>query len=102
MSTPPIACTLTSDQLRTRRQGLLPGLAARAEAIEWCADGVRLRFAAAPDLVGAIAAVIEAERECCRFLTFELTVEADGGPIALRVRAPAAAMPLVADLIARP
>jgi len=35
-----------------------------------------------------IVSVIEAERECCRFLKFGLTLEPDGGPLLLEVTGP--------------
>jgi hypothetical protein len=36
-----------------------------------------------------IADVIEAERLCCRFLQFDLTVSPDAGPIILTISGPA-------------
>ena len=95
----PIACTLTPDELAARRRELLPGLAARAERIERIADGVRLLFAPAPDLLATIAGVIEAERQCCKFLGFALNAEPNDGPIALIITAPPAAQGILAELI---
>ena len=49
----------------------------------------RLEFGAEPDILGLIASLIEAERECCRFLRFTLAVEPDLGPMALELTGPA-------------
>lgn len=84
----PIACTLTPEAIRTRRAGLLPGLLSRIESCETLPEGYRLRFAATGDVLTAIAQTIDAERQCCRFLRFLVTVEPDGGPISLDITGP--------------
>jgi hypothetical protein len=95
----PIVCTLTPAALQARRQGLLAQLRRRAEAHEELAAGHRLRFATAPDTLPTIARVIEAERQCCRFLRFALTVEPDGGPITLELTGPTGTREFVAALL---
>jgi hypothetical protein len=85
----PIACTLAPVELAARREGLLPGLAARALSREVVRDGVCWRFAPSGELLSLIARVIDAERQCCPFLRFELTVEPGGGPLGLAVTGPA-------------
>jgi hypothetical protein len=84
----PIACTLTPEELRRGREALLPGIIARAEAHERLADGFRFRFSPADGLVPAIAAMIDSERRCCRFLRFSLTTEPAEGPVWLEVTGP--------------
>ena len=49
-------------------------------------DGLRLTFPAAS--FADVAAVIDAERACCRFLRFTLVVEPDGGPLSLTLTGP--------------
>ena len=83
----PIACTLTPDALRDRRQGLLADLARRAEH-QPLADGLRLKFAASTETLSAIMQTIDAERQCCRFLRFSITIEPDGGPISVELTGP--------------
>ena len=94
----PIACTLTPEALRTRREGLLVDLARRAEHQEDLSDGLRLKFAPAADTISLIARTIEAERHCCRFLRFSLTVEPDGGPVWLDLTGPAGTRDFVGAL----
>jgi hypothetical protein len=87
-STLPIVCTLTPEALRARREGLLPALFARSDSMEKLADGYCLLFTASDDILPAIVRTIDAERRCCRFLRFVLTVEPDAGQIVLRVTGP--------------
>jgi hypothetical protein len=85
----PVACSLSPDTIRTRRAQLLPGVVARASGREAIPNGLRLRFSASTDTLHAIVATIDAERHCCRFLRFDLTIEPDGGPIWLTLSGPA-------------
>lgn len=84
----PIACNLTPDALRGRRAGLLSDLLRRAEDREDVAEGLRLRFAPTGETLATIARAVEAERHCCRFLRFGITVEPDGGPVFLELSGP--------------
>lgn len=84
----PIVCTLTPEQLQARRSSLLPGVLERAQEVQPIAAGYRVRFVASSETLQAIAAMIDAERQCCRFLRFELTIEPDEGPVVLDVTGP--------------
>ena len=91
MTTPhdlPIACELTPDALQERKADLLPGLVQRAEAIEQIVDGLKVRFTPSSDTLRELTAMIDAERQCCKFLRFELTIEPGGGPMWLVVTGP--------------
>ena len=98
MSELPIACTLDPAALKARQQDLLGGLIRRAVERLELPNGYRVRFAPVDGTLAQIASVIEAERHCCRFLTFRLTVEPDGGPIWLEVDGPAGAKEFLAGL----
>jgi len=93
----PVVCTLTPATIATRKAGLLPGLAARAESREETAAGMRLRFPA--DALSAILETVDAERQCCRFLRFDITVEPDGGPIWLELAGPAGTREFLSALL---
>jgi hypothetical protein len=84
----PIACTLTPAEFAGTRNGLLPGLLAKANAKEHVAGGCRWRFLPQADLLKEVGAVIEAEHRCCRFLRFVLLVEPGDGPVWLEVTGP--------------
>lgn len=91
----PIICTLTPN---ARRSAPLPGLLARATQCHTLANGVRAHFTAEGDILRAIADTLDAERQCCRFLRFDLTVEQDGGPIWLDVTGPPGTTEFLASL----
>jgi hypothetical protein len=84
----PVACTLTPTAVRVRREGLLSELLRRAEAHEELPEGRRLQFAAEETTLATIVQAVNAERQCCRFLRFHITVEPDGGPISLELTGP--------------
>ena len=99
-SSVPVVCSLTQEALRARREGLLSELLRRAEAREALPDGLRLRFPAATETLTLIARAIEAERHCCRFLRFEMTIEPDGGPFHLTLTGPSGTREFVEALTA--
>lgn len=94
----PVVCELTPDAAKARRAQLLPGLVARAERRELIQDGYRLTFAPSSEMLRAIADTIAAERLCCRWLRFELTVPPDGGAIVLTLSGPDGARDFLAAL----
>jgi hypothetical protein len=85
--------------MKARREGLLSALLRRADAQEELPEGCRLRFAATDDVLVTIAQTIDAERQCCRFLRFRLTVEPDGGPISLELTGPQGTREFVSPLL---
>lgn len=96
---PPVACGLSAAELAKRRDELLPGLLARADRTERLSDGFRWRFGAEPGLLARIAAVIEQERRCCRFLRFRIEVEEAEGPVWLEATGPEGTVALLEQLM---
>ena len=94
----PIACELTPAEIQARRQALLPGLLGNSQERVALADGFRWRFAPGSELLAAVVQAIDLERQCCRFLRFELTVEPDAGPIWLAVTGPAGTAAFLEEL----
>ena len=84
----PIACTLSPEELRRGRDALLPGIIARAQWREPVDGGFRFRYKSELGLLPALAAMIESERRCCRFLTLQVIAEPDEGPVWLEVTGP--------------
>jgi hypothetical protein len=99
MSDLPVACTLSPVALRARRERLLSELLRRAHEHEEFPDGHRLRFAPSDDILAIIARTVEAERQCCRFLRFQITVEQDGGPISLELSGPPGTREFISALL---
>ena len=77
----PVACTLTPEALRARREGL------------------RLQFAPSGETIALIAQAVDAERHCCRFLRFGITVEPNGGPVFLDLTGPSGTRDFVNALL---
>lgn len=95
----PIVCTLTPEALEARRLGLLSELANRSDGYEQLIDGIRLRFSATSETLSTIARAVEAERHCCRFLRFSITVAPAGGPIILELTGPPGTGEFLAGLL---
>ena len=83
-----IACTLTDAELAARRAELLPGLLSKADSQEPIPGGFRWGFRKISGLLNQLASVIDAERRCCKFLRFRLTLEPGAGPLWLEVSGP--------------
>lgn len=99
MSELPIACTLGPAALKARREDLLGGLVRRAEERLDVPNGYRVRFTPNNDVLPTIASVIEAERQCCRFLRFQVPVDPDGGPIWLEFTGPPGTREFLAGML---
>jgi hypothetical protein len=95
----PIICTLSPDALRTRREGLLSELVKRSAGHELLPEGIRLRFVPSAETLSSITGAIEAERHCCRFLRFTLTVEPDEGQFVLELTGPQGTLEFVTALL---
>jgi len=99
MSNLPIACDLSASELTNRRDGLLAQLAGSASGISEIENGVVLSLKTSPEVTGLIAQVIDAERQCCRFLRFRCTYEPDLGPISLEVTGPEGTGEFLGDVL---
>lgn len=98
MNASPIVCALTPAAIAARRAGLLPGLVERARTCDAVEHGYRLTFAASGETLQAIVRTIDAERQCCRWLHFDLVVPPEEGPIVLTLSGPAGAREFLAAL----
>jgi len=84
----PVVCTLTSATIATRKAKLLPGLLLRGQSLEWLSNGVRVTFDRSIASLPEIASTIDAERQCCRFLQFDLRLEPDDAPVLVTITGP--------------
>jgi hypothetical protein len=85
----PVACTLSPAALKARRDNLLNELLQRVSERRELPNGCRFQFAAQGEILLDIARTVDAERQCCRFLQFTITVDPDEGPITLDLTGPA-------------
>ena len=87
----PIACYLTSVELRERAATLLAQFRSAVIGTEELRDGYAFHLPGDGKWIVTIAKMIVAERECCPFLTFELVAQPSMGPVIVRVTGPAGA-----------
>jgi hypothetical protein len=84
----PISCSLDSAGLAKRCEELSKSVLAEATGVERLANGLRWRFASTPTLLTRLAPLIDAERQCCRFLSVTLQAGPDLGDVVLDVTGP--------------
>ena len=99
MADQPIFCRLTPEALDARKRDLLSALVDRSVGRELLTDGVRLRFEASEETLSSIVQAVEAERHCCRFLRFTITVEPNDGAMLLELTGPPGSREFVAALL---
>jgi hypothetical protein len=87
----PVACCLTSAELREREATLLAQLRSAVVGTEELRNGYAFRVPGDGKWIAMIAKMIVAERECCPFLTFELVAQPNMGPVIVSVTGPAGA-----------
>jgi len=97
----PIACCLTSAELREREATLLTQFRTAVIETEELPDGYAFRIPGNSDSITMIAEMIVAERECCPFLTFELVAQPNMGPVIVRVTGPAGAKEFVKTIFCK-
>jgi DNA-binding transcriptional MerR regulator len=91
----PVACTLAGAE-RDDRIAQWHEVLALAEPRETVPDGLRLSFPPGAELAARLARLAAAEQDCCPF--YEFTLHLTPTALVLDVRAPEAAVDMVADL----
>ncbi len=84
-----VACCLSDAELRKRVATLLARFGSAVIATEELPNGYVFRVPGDKKWMGIVWEAIVAERECCPFLTFELTAQPNMGPVSVRVTGPA-------------
>jgi hypothetical protein len=84
-----VACCLPDVESRKRVATLLARFESAVIATEELPDGYVFRVPGNKKWMGVVWEAIVAERECCPFLTFELTAQPNMGPVSVRVTGPA-------------
>jgi hypothetical protein len=87
----PVACCLSSTELREREATLLAQFRSAVIETEELRDGYAFRVPGDGKWIELIAELIVAERECCPFLAFEVAALPNMGPVIVRVTGPAGA-----------
>lgn len=83
----PIVCNMSALAPEQRKAHLATSKAlfSMIEQVIELTNGYEFRLASNPNVIVGVAEFISLERLCCPFLSFELEVEADGGPMRLRL-----------------
>lgn len=84
----PIACNLTSAELRERRQTVLQRVRSAVVEVRELENGYAYCFPSEPVWLDDLARLVSLEHECCPFLTFRITVEPGNGPLWLEMTGP--------------
>jgi hypothetical protein len=84
----PIACRLSDPELRKREATLLSRFKSSVLSTEELRDGYAFGILGDKEEMVLVCELILAERECCPFLTFELTAQPNMGPVSVRVTGP--------------
>jgi hypothetical protein len=93
----PIVCTLSEEELQQRRHDVLNSVHAAVIKTTELPNGYAYEFAFNPEMLAALARLVALEHECCRFLTFRISVEAGGAVVTLEITGPSEAKPVIAD-----
>lgn len=93
------ACRLTDSELRERRSAVLREAGRAVLETRELANGFAYRFPAEDVWLSELARLIGLERQCCPFLTFQLTAEPENGPIWLEVTGPPEAKAFLAEFL---
>jgi hypothetical protein len=98
----PIACSLTTVELRDREATLLAQFRSAVIETEELQEGYAFRFPGDGKWIGLIAELIVAERECCPFLPFEMAALPNMGPVIVRVTGPAGTKEFLRNVLCKP
>lgn len=84
----PIACTLTAPELQQRRSGLLRRFQEAVVEVRELGDGYAYRLPSDETWIMEVVQLITLERQCCPFMTFNLRLEPNNGPMWLELVGP--------------
>jgi hypothetical protein len=76
-----IACSLTEPELREHRSAVLQKIGTAVLEIVEVKNGYAYRFPSDDKWLDELMNLVRLERQCCPFLTFRITVEANGGAV---------------------
>jgi len=102
LNDPAIACSLSTAELRDREAKLLAQFRSTVVEAEELQEGYSFRLPSDGNSIMLVAELIMAERECCPFLTFELTALPNKGPLIVRLMGPPGAKEFVKTVLWQP
>jgi hypothetical protein len=98
----PVACRWSDAELREREATLLAQFKSAVIATKALSDGYAFRVPGDKKWIAVVAELMLAERECCPFLTIELTAHSNMGPIDVRLTGPAGTKEFLRTILCKP
>lgn len=98
----PIACSLTTVELRDHEARLFALFRSAVTETEELQEGYAFRLPGDGEWIGLIAELIVAERECCPFLAFEVAALPNMGPVIVRVTGHAGTKEFLRTVLCKP
>ena len=90
----PLACSLTSADMRTRRSDARSLLLSNVLSTQPIDNGLQIEFIRSRDTQEQVERFIALERECCKFLEF--SVDNSGANLIVRIQGPREAADVIA------
>ena len=95
----PVACSLTTAELREREATLFAQFRSALLKTEELQEGYAFLIPGDGECIRLVAELIVAERECCPFLVFEVSALPNMGPVTMRVTGPAGTKEFLRNLL---
>ncbi len=92
-------CKLTGPELQKRKAALRKEVFSKVRKFEEVEDGFHFCFADREGILERLADYILAERKCCPFFQFELTIKPDKGGVELKLCGPKGAKSMIRELM---
>ena len=95
----PVACALSDPQMREREATLIAHFRSGVISVAELTDGYAFHLPGDRKWLTLVSELMIAERECCPFLTFQLTAEPNSGTLTLAVSGPAGSKEFLKSLL---
>jgi len=92
---PELTCTLTTEEIRHRKETVLASLKAQVVDRTELENGFAYRFAGSDAVVDELTEFIKTERACCSFFSFGLTIAGDKTYACLQLTGPPGAKEMI-------
>ncbi len=92
-----VSCTLTTEEMRHRKETVLASLKAQVVDRTELENGFALRFAGTDAAVDELTEFIKTERACCSFFLFGLTIAGDRSFASLQLTGPPGAKEMITE-----
>jgi hypothetical protein len=97
MPQPEVSCTLTTEELRQRKESVLASLRSQLVQRTELDNGFAFRFPGTDAMVDELTAFIKTERACCSFFSFTLTIAGDRSFTTLQLTGPSGVKEMIAQ-----